>query len=245
MTDQRPDPKPRKHAQLWQAYLWWDELMQMNKKHKLRLDAATKGKTKMDAGFEEQIIDWLSQMEKDAKKVMIAHGKQAGPIWDWLTNIKGIGDHTAAKLIAQFDDPGKFATVSKFWRFSGWAVIDGQRERNKQGEQSHYNRRLKSECFLVGEQFIKHQTPVYADIYYGEKARIRELHPEPEPAPKSAWKQKYTDQHVHRMAMRKSIKIFLCHFWLEWRTLEDLPVTLPYALSHLAHHSHYIEAAVG
>ena len=240
--DKRPDPKPRKHMMLWQSYLWWDELMQMRKKHDLRFDAASKGKTTMDEGYEAQVIEWLSEMEKNAKKVMVGMGKQCGPIWDWLTGIKGIGDHTAAKLIAQFDDPAKFDTVSKFWRFAGWAVIDGQRERNQRGEAAHYNSRLKSECFLVAESFIKQQTPGYVDIYYEEKARLRAEHPEPEPDPSTLWPNKYTDSHIHRMAMRKMVKIFLCHLWVEWRTLEGLPVTMPYAIAHLPKHSHYVEA---
>ena len=236
-----PAPRPRKHIELWQAYLWWDELMGMRMKHTLRLSACARGVTKMDASFEEQIIEWLTTMEKDSKKVMIGIGKSTGPIWEWLTAIHGIGDHTAAKLIAQFDDPGRFATVSKWWRFSGWAVIDGKRERNVKGEKSHYNRKLKSECYLVATSFIKQQTPVYVDIYYTEKARLRSEHPEPEPSPESAWPTKYTDSHIHRMAMRKMVKVFLCHFWVQWRTIEGLPVSLPYAVTHVEGHEHYIE----
>lgn len=237
MKDQRPDPKPRKHAVLWQSYLWWDELMQMRKKHDLRYDSAIKGKTKMDAVTEAQIIEWLSAMEKDAKKTMIAYGKQSGEIWDWLTGIKGIGKHTAAKLIALFDDPAKFETVSKFWRYSGWAVIDGRREYNKAGEQSHYNMRLKSECYLVGEQFIKHSTPLYRDLYDDEKVRLRTLHPEPVEVD---GKKRYTDGHIHAMARRKVIKLFLQHLWVKWREFEGLPVSEPYAIAHLDKHTHYI-----
>lgn len=248
MTDKRPDPKPRKHSQLWQAYLWWDELMQMRKRHVLRRNAAIEGKTTMDPHYEAQIIEWVSQMECDAQKTMIALGEQAGPIWDWLVGIKGIGDHTAAKLIALIDYPGptehepdNFATISQLWRFSGWAVIDGQAERNKKGEKSHFNGRLKSECYLVGQSFIKQQTPVYVDIYYAEKARLRREHPEPEPAPDSPWPEKYTDSHLHRMARRKMVKIFLSHLWLKWREFEGLPVTEPYIIAHDEKHEHMIE----
>ena len=55
--DKRPDPKPRKNPHLWQAYLWWDELVEMRKRHNLRIMSIEAGKSNMDAGFEYDIID--------------------------------------------------------------------------------------------------------------------------------------------------------------------------------------------
>lgn len=47
--------------------------------------------------------------------------------------------------------------------------------------------------------------------------------------------------HIYAMATRKTVKIFLAHLWAEWRRLEDLPVTEPYAIAQLGH-SDYISA---
>ena len=44
--------------------------------------------------------------------------------------------------------------------------------------------------------------------------------------------------HRHNMAKRYMIKIFLQDLWLNWRKLEGLPVTLPYAESKLGHRPH-------
>jgi hypothetical protein len=41
--------------------------------------------------------------------------------------------------------------------------------------------------------------------------------------------------HRHLRAMRKTAKVFLQHVWLEWRKLENLPVTEPYAFAILGH----------
>lgn len=258
MTDKRPDPKPHKHPLLWQSYLVWNERMQMAKSHAQRLSSIEKGKSNLDGEYERQMLEWAQEVTKYAQKEMCAYGESVGPIWNWLISIKGIAEHTAAKLLALFDDVGWFATVSKFWRFSGWAVIDGEIDRCRKGEKSPYNRRLKSECYLVAEQFVRQQTPLYVDIYYAEKERLRELHPnvictqcgaEFSPDIKKCpdcgqtnkkFGLKYCAGHIDAMAKRKTIKIFLQHMWVCWRESEDLSVSKPWVIEH-GGHCDYIE----
>lgn len=124
MPEKEMKLKERKHALLWQAYKTWDELKEMRKKHILRLSAIERGVAGYDSGYEEEIIANLTVYLKDAKKEMHTYGKGAGPIWDKLLSIRGIADHTAAKLIALFDDVGKFDTISKFWRFAGYGLYE-------------------------------------------------------------------------------------------------------------------------
>lgn len=225
-VDNRPPPKPRKHMHLWQSYQLWDELMKMRQRHNLRISSAERGKSQMDAGLERTFLEELDLDNnlKYARKMMISYGKQCGPVWQWLTSIRGLAaGGEAAKLLAQIDDISKFDTVAKLWRFCGYAVIDGAAEKNKPGEKSHYNRKLKSICYMVGEQFIRQQTPYYVDIYYAEKARQRQLYPEVVKV--SATKKIYTDAHLHNRAWRKMVKEFLKDLWLEWREAEGLPLT--------------------
>lgn len=235
MTDQRPDPKPRKHITLWQLYLQLDELEEMRKRHNLRISSIEHGKSHMDAQLEQDFIDILN-LDKAidiTKKSLILMGQETGCIWEWITSIKGLASgKMAAQLLAQIDDIEKFSTVSKLWRFAGWAVIDGKAERNQMGEKSHFNRKLKSICWLIGEQFIRQQTPGYAEIYYDEKARLRQKYPE---KIKVNGKWKYNDGHLHNMAKRKMIKIFLQHVWVKWRECEGLPVSNPYVQDILGH----------
>lgn len=235
IKDKRPDPKLRKHPQLWQSYLWWDELVQMRKRHILRISSIKAGKSNLDAQFELDMLNTigLDIAVKDCKNTMVSYGQDVGLVWGWLTSIKGLAaGGLAAQLLAQFDNVSKFATVSKFWRFAGWAVIDGRIDRCKKGEKSPYNRRLKSICYLIVEQFIRQQTPVYVDIYYAEKERQRRKHPEPI---KENGKWKFNDGHLHHRAMRKTAKIFLQHLWVKWREAEGLPVSKPYVEAILGH----------
>lgn len=134
----------------------------------------------------------------------------------------------AAQLLALVDDIGAFPNVAKLWRFAGQAVMDnGRAERPKTGEKLHYVRVLKSLCYLIGDQFIRQQTVPWVQEYYKEKTRQRELYPEPveavpgENVPKwYKWPELHTDSHVHRMARRKMVKLFLAKFWHEWREAE-------------------------
>jgi len=43
--------------------------------------------------------------------------------------------------------------------------------------------------------------------------------------------------HLDMMALRKMIKLFLACLWLVWREAEGLPITNPYAIDVLRHHS--------
>lgn len=242
-------PKPRKHSRAWQAYLWWREVMEMRKRHQLRLKSIERGNSNLDAALERNIMQRmeLDRLLEDARSNMITICEEEfGDVWRWVTSIPGLGaGGLAAQLLAQIDDISAFPNVSKLWRFSGWGVVDGRAETNMPGEKSHYNRVLKATCHLIAEQFLRQQTPVYVDMYYEEKARQRELHPQvmcrtcgcpwEECKSKSVHKRMYNDGHLHHRARRRMIKIFLAHLWEVWRVAEGLPVTPPYAQSALGH----------
>ncbi len=173
-------PRPRKHAALWQAYLWYNEWLEMKKRHLLRISAAERGASDMDAQLEKDLMEKFNIVkEKDELgRILARYGKTTGDIWYWCTEIRGLKNGViTAQLLAQIDDIERFATIAKLWRFCGWAVIDGKAEKNQPGEASHYNGRLKGVCFNIAEAFIKQQTPGYVDIYYAEKTRQRDLHP--------------------------------------------------------------------
>jgi hypothetical protein len=238
-TDLRPDPKPRKYPHLWQSFLFWDEMVEMRKRHLLRISSAERGRSNYDAQFEK---DTLEDMRIDpmitlSKKTMVKYAEEV-PVWEWTTSFKGLKEGgLAAQLLAQVDDISKFSNISKLWRFAGYAVIEGGREMPAKGEKLHYNQRLKSICYLIADEFVKMRTPLYRDLYDQEKAHLHELHPEPVKRDK-AWGKithDYTDAHIHAMAMRKTVKIFLSHLWLVWRTAEGLPVSDPYAIAILKH----------
>jgi len=263
--DGRPAPRPRKIPGLWQSYLAWYELVQIRKRHILRHSAILRGKSSLSLEFEDDwkadfgpVLDAFIALHR--QKMIDESALRAGPVWMWLTSIRGLGEGSlAAQLLAQIDDIERFDNISKLWRFSGYAVIDGKREWNKGGEKAHYNSLLKSIVYLIGDQFVKQRTPGFREVYDAEKERQQTLHPEPIcsecniPAVvgKKAvngeevrtWRcpengnhrTSYTPAHIDLMARRKIAKLFLSRLWLVWREAEGLPVTEPYAMAIMGH----------
>lgn len=147
--DKRPDAKPRKHALLYQAYRWWATLTKLRGATKTRVTAIERGKSALDADFEAEILSDVgaaylmelgdvvnprqAERARDNGKqfdlvvektrlAMIEHAKQI-PAFEWMTSIRGLGEGAqAAKVLALIDDIGNFDTISKLWRFSGYAT---------------------------------------------------------------------------------------------------------------------------
>ncbi len=99
------------------------------------------------------------------------------------------------------------------------------RDRGVPGYVLPFNKTLKSALYIVGESFIKQQTPYYIDIYYDEKRRQRGLHPEKIVRNGTTM---FNDGHIDFRGRRKMIKEFLKDLWLNWRTAEGLPITEKY-----------------
>lgn len=160
------------------------------------------------------------ELDKDIAKIV-----KDEPIYRELSGIKGIGPMLGAKVISMIDIE-RDSSPSALWRYAGYGVIDGQRERPTPGEKLHYNKRLKSTLYLVGSSFLKCNSP-YRRIYDNAKARYTQTKPD------------WTKLHIHQAAMRKMIKLFLSHLWLRWRTLENLPTRSPYVHEVLEHDTVY------
>ncbi len=236
--DDRPDPKPRKLARLWQAYLAWHEFMELRKRHTLRALSILRGKSNMEVEFEAEMIAVSNQICETYRKEMIRAGEEsAGEIWEHLVSIKGLGTgNLLAQLLAMIDDIGRFDSVSALWRYSVGGVTDeGRMERAKKGEKSMVNKDMAALGYNITDQFVRHNTYPYRDFYDAEKARLRAIHPEPVDAVKGEnvpkrypWPKLYTDSHVDRMARRATFKRFLRDVWVAWRKFEGLSISDPY-----------------
>lgn len=88
-----------------------------------------------------------------------------------------------------------------------------------------YNTDLQPILWTMTECFVRSQSVGYIDIFYAEKERLRNKHPE---KVKENGHFNYTDGHINNMAKRFMRKAFLKDLWLTWRTFEGLPVTEEY-----------------
>lgn len=134
-VDDRLSPKPRKLVELWQWYLIWHELVEIRKKHLLRISAVERGKSNFSIMVEKSFIEMLKldqqvapknkkEREGSAFQYMVDAGKEAGPIWDWLISHHGIADSLAAQILAHIDDIGNFDSIAKLWRYAGYGIFE-------------------------------------------------------------------------------------------------------------------------
>jgi hypothetical protein len=172
-------------------------------------------------------FDRFRDMENDLddqimEKIKIIFEEE--PFSKRLMKVKGIGPIFVAYLITMIDIE-KAKMVSALWRYAGFGVVDGKREKLVRGEKSHYNQSLKATVYKIGGSFLKCQSP-YGEVYYQAKEYYEIKHPE------------WTLKHRHFASMGKMMKMFLAHLWLEWRKEKGLETRDLYVQEHLGH-EHY------
>lgn len=158
------------------------------------------------------------------------------PIYtEFLKKVKGCGSAMSGVIISEIDiHKAKYA--SSLWMYAGLDVAPDGRGRSKRKEHlveqtyiDHEGNEQKKmgvtfkpflKTKLVGvlaSSFLRSQSS-YSDVYYDYKNRLKN---DQRHADKS-------DGHIHNMAMRKMIKIFLIDLYANWREIEGLEVHPPY-----------------
>ncbi len=173
-------------------------------------------------------VEVLQNLEQQYKKEMQLY-LETFPIYHGFFNqIKGCGTRISAFLLA-YIDISKAHNPSALIKYCGLGVTDGKADRAKKGQTLGYNPTLKKTMFLLGESMIKQQTPKYIEEYELTKERL-------------AKSEKYKDDskgHIHNMAKRAMLELFLSDLHYHWRFLEGYPIVEPYAIAMLGH-KHYI-----
>jgi hypothetical protein len=149
----------------------------------------------------------------------------------FLSRIRGIGPVLSSGIIAWLSPISRFPNISKLWKYCGLAPD----QRRRRGERAGYNVRLQS-FFLwkVATSFVKQPAALsrYRRIYEAKKAYYLSRPDLREPIERGV---EGARKHVELMALRYVAKRFLADLWVEWRKLEGLPLTKPYAHAVLGH----------
>ncbi len=171
----------------------------------------------------------------------------------WAYQQVGIGPVIASGLSAHIDVT-KAASISAVWKFAGQAPGF---DRKVKGIKLPYNARLKVLCFKIGESFVRvsgKDGATYGKLYtefkaeeirrnesgaYAEAAK-RELANKKFKVQDSVTKKRLlagmlSDAHLHARAKRRTVKIFLAHYWVKGREARGLFVGEPYAIGILKH----------
>jgi hypothetical protein len=213
-----------------------------------QLRSASQGVSEQDEKWTKvNVLNRLASIEKDIAKYTYQINKTYPIYTEWLENIKGIGDVLAAGLTSWTGDIERFATISKLWAYCGLAVNEeGRAVRRKAGQKSNWNTRLKTHLWKIGESFVKQQSNKsgYRKLYeefradYDKKWVYAKDCGSAGCASKGEKKGKERlcmKGHRYAAAKRKTIKVFLAHYWMKSRQLKGLEAEHPFIIGRNGH----------
>jgi hypothetical protein len=196
--------------------------------------------------------DALEQVERKTFNEVKRQLKDFKIYTDWLKHQRGCGPMMSAVLISEINIHNT-PTISALWSYAGLRVDPetNQAVRRKRGEKANWNPFLKTKVVKVlGESFIKTRSPWREQFYDPYKHRKQNTlvpvcmackglgvaYGKPctncgGTGKNAPWGR--SDAHRHAAAIRHMVKKFLREFWVQWRTMENLEVTAPYAVAVL------------
>lgn len=173
----------------------------------------------------QYFFEKLEAVEKDIVKYIKKEVNKTD-IWKkYFKGVKGIGPILAGAFISTVDI-ARAEHASSLWKFCGLHVDleTGKAARLKKGVKCDWNPFLKKTCWLAGQSFIKTKGK-YRTIYDTSKEFYQRKFPL---EVKEGKRTNYTKMHIHNMAIRRATKLFLAELYQEWRTMENLPVSVPF-----------------
>lgn len=207
------------------------------------------------------VLHWVfGNMEVVEGQIKGALGRYASghPVGQRMLEVVGIGPVIAAGLLAHIDIT-QAPAAGAIWRFAG---LDPTMVWEK-GKKRPWNATLKTLCWKIGESFVKQSgrdNAYYGHLYISQKEKYlakNEAGGFKEAALAKASKVgKGTDAykaysqgklppaHIHAMAKRYAVKMFLSHifeFWFEWH--HGRPAPLPFPIAH-HDHVHVVESPI-
>ena len=182
----------------------------------------------------------------------------AHTVGQWSLTQKGIGPVIAAGLLAHINIE-HCPNVGPLWRFTG---LDPSLPKASKGEKRHYNTKLKTLCWKIGESFVKvsgHEDAHYGHVYLVRKEReiaknamcefkdqaaeiLRNKNIGKETDAYKAYSEgKLPPAHIHARAKRYAVKLFLSHWhYVAFESRYGVPPERPYILTKPEHSEHFI-----
>lgn len=194
------------------------------------------------------VAEELFEKQKNVFEKEMVRRVKGLPIYKWAKDIKGLGDNTFAVIIGEcsgyhrdtgeFYSLGDFKSVSAVWKRMGLAVINGERQRKKSGDEAlihGYSPTRRAVMWNAGNNLILgfgkfrpvfgeviDDNPEYTDLQkvFANRARYeaeRLPHKTGEPIKESkTGKDSYT-AHAANRAKRYAEKRLLRMMFAEWR----------------------------
>lgn len=144
--------------------------------------------------------------------------------------ITGVGPLIAARLIVAIGDIRRFESAPKLKAFCGVHVVDGKFARKRVGEVANWQQEARQALYLLADQFNKRPGTPWGDRLRTIKVELRKRHPVVECSKCGvSWEEcvntkehtrRYTDAHIHKMALWRTVTKFTEWLWREWWKVE-------------------------
>jgi len=169
-------------------------------------------------------------------------------VWSGVfVQIEGVGEVLAAGLMSPIGDIRRFEvspdftdantpeerqrrvnkaagrSKAKLKAFCGVHVLpDGRFARKRMREVANWNPAARQALYLLGQQFVYRPESEWGKRYREYKRIFREKHPE---VVVVDGKKRYTDGHIHKMAIWRTLTKFVERLWKDWTRVETgLPI---------------------
>lgn len=205
------------------------------------------------------VLSWLAEQNRSLEgqiKRALEKYVNAHKVGSWMTSIHGIGPVISAGLLAHIDIT-KAPTVGHIWAFAG---LDPTKKWEKKTKRP-WNAQLKVLCWKAGESFVKFHNAdecFYGKVWKTQKEIYVARNEAGDYTERSAQilaeknfnkstdayaayiTGKFPPAHIHAMARRYAVKLFLSHLHGEmYRRIIGTEPPLPYPIAHLGH-AHFI-----
>lgn len=164
--------------------------------------------------------------EEAARELALKKAVEASEVWKLVfDDVEGMGWAIASRIIAAVVDIRRFQTKAQFKAFAGVHVLsDGRFVRRRSGAVSNWHPELRQALYLFGDQMNRRPESVWGKKLLEYKAKFRAKHPEPVKGENG--KLKYTDGHIHKMALWRTITKFAEWVFKAWKRLEAVPLLI-------------------
>jgi len=171
----------------------------------------------------DAVLNTLLVEEAAANKALMKVCEVLPVFLEVFKQVTGIGPAIAARLISAIQDIRRFETKWQLRKFCGThCEPDGSFARHKTGQVGGWNPDCRQALYLLGDQFNRRPGTFWGAKLRANKVFYRQAHPVPVEVEIGKGKKikKYTDGHIHKMALWKTIGEFVEWLFAEWWRLE-------------------------
>lgn len=163
------------------------------------------------------ILQALTQEEIERERALIRCVEGLNVYRRLFAPITGCGPLIAARLIAAIGDIRRFPTAAAIKAFCGVHVVDSKLPRRRHGQVANWHPDARQALYLLADQFNRRPDSDWGIALRRVKAQLRVAHPE---AIEEDGKSKYSDGHIHKMAIWRTLTKFTEWLFEEWWRLE-------------------------